>query len=376
MVGADEDAVSDSPEEWFSRLHPEDAPRTRAKLDAHLEGRTTRFEDEHRLLHADGGYRWFLSRAFAARNADGKPYRMAGAQTDTTDRRSYDALTGLANRALFVERVGEALGRASRRPRSSFAVLFVDLDHFKAVNDIRGHAAGDLVLIEAARRLEMCVRPGDTVARIGGDEFAVLVARLESVEDATIVADRIQQEMRRPVAVGADAVTPGASIGIALSHSGYESPAELLRDADAAMYRAKSDGRGRWEVFDQAMRERVAARLRLQDELRRAAGSGEFRVHYHPIVDLPSGALAGFEASLRWRGLVIPVDVLSMAEEAGWIVRIGAWLIREACRQAGEWHRRGLAVARVSVNVAGVFFQRSELVREVADILSDSRRWR
>jgi diguanylate cyclase (GGDEF)-like protein/PAS domain S-box-containing protein len=374
MVGADEDLVTDSPDEWFSRLHPEDAARVRARLDAHLEGRTTRFEDEHRLLHRDGSYRWFLSRGFAARTGDGKPYRMAGAQTDTTDRRSYDALTGLANRALFVERVSEALGRASRRARSFFAVLFVDLDHFKAVNDIHGHAAGDLLLIEVARRLEMCVRPGDTVARLGGDEFAVLVARMEDAADATRVAERIQQEMRAPVAIGAGSVRPGASIGIALSHSGYESPAELLRDADAAMYRAKADGRGRWEVFDQAMRERVAARLRLQDDLRRAAGSGEFRVHYHPIVELSSGLLGGFEASLRWRGLIIPVDVLSMAEEAGWIVRIGSWLLREACMQAGAWHRRYLAVPglRVSVNVAAVQFQRPELVREMTEVLLES----
>lgn len=374
MVGADEDSVTSSPDEWFSRLHPEDAPRVRAKLEAHLEGRIARFEDEHRLLHRDGTYRWFLSRGFAARTADGKPYRMAGAQTDTTDRRSYDALTGLANRALFVERVTEALDRNSRRPRSSFAVLFVDLDHFKAVNDIHGHAAGDLVLIEVARRLEMCVRPGDTVARLGGDEFAVLVARIEDAEDATRVADRIQQEMENPVAIGATSVRPGASIGIALSHSGYEAAAELLRDADAAMYRAKADGRGRWEVFDQAMRDRVAARLRLQDELRRAAAGGEFRVHFHPIVDLASGTLGGFEASLRWRGLIIPVDVLSMAEETGWIVRIGAWLLREACMQAGAWHRRGLTGPglRMSVNVAGVQFQRPELVREMTDLLLES----
>jgi diguanylate cyclase (GGDEF)-like protein len=242
------------------------------------------------------------------------------------------------------------------------------------VNDIHGHAAGDLVLIEAARRLEMCVRPGDTVARLGGDEFAVLVARMEDAEDATRIADRIQKEMRQPVAIASGTVSPGASIGIALSHSGYETAAELLRDADAAMYRAKADGRGRWEVFDQAMRERVAARVRLQDDLRRAAGSGEFRVHYNPIVELPSGALGGFEASLRWRGLIIPVDVLSMAEEAGGLVRIGAWLLREACLQVGAWHRRFLAVPglRLSVNVAGVQFQRPELVREMSELLLES----
>ena len=374
MVGGDDESVTDSPDEWFSRLHPEDAARVRAKLDAHLEGRTTRFEDEHRLLHRDGSYRWFMSRGFAARNADGKAYRMAGAQTDTTDRRSYDALTGLANRALFIERVTEALSRGRRRARSFFAVLFVDLDHFKAVNDIHGHAAGDLLLIEVARRLEMCVRPGDTIARLGGDEFAVLVARMEDAEDATSVADRIQKEMTAPVAIGSGSVCPGASIGIALSHSGYETAAELLRDADAAMYRAKADGRGRWEVFDQAMRERVAARLQLQDDLRQAADSGEFRVHYHPIVELPSGALGGFEASFRWRGLIIPVDVLSMAEEARWIVRIGAWLLREACMQAGAWHRRYLALPglRLSVNVAGVQFQRPELVREMTELLLES----
>jgi diguanylate cyclase (GGDEF)-like protein/PAS domain S-box-containing protein len=374
MVGGDDEAFGDSPEEWLSRLHPEDAGRVRAKIEAHLEGKTPRFEDEHRLRHRDGGWRWFLSRGFAVRGSGGKAYRMAGAQTETTDRRSYDALTGLANRALFLERAAEALGRATRRGRSAFAVLFIDLDHFKAVNDIHGHAAGDQMLIEVSRRLEMCVRPGDTVARIGGDEFAVLVARLEAPEDATGVAERIQREMTAPVAIGQDAVRPGASIGIALSHSGYADAAEILRDADAAMYRAKADGRGRWEVFDQAMRERVAARVRLQEDLRRAASGGEFRVHYHPLVDLRSGSLTGFEASLRWRGLIIPVDVLSMAEEAGWIVRIGSWLLREACREAGGWHRRHPAMASItlSVSVAGVQFRRPELVRETRDLLAES----
>ncbi len=374
MVGGDDDTIGDSPDEWLNRLHPEDVERVRAKIDAHVAGRTPRFEDEHRLLHRDGTWRWFLSRGFAARAADGKAYRMAGAQTETTDRRSYDALTGLANRALFLERVAEALGRASRRGRSAFAVLFIDLDHFKAVNDIHGHAAGDQMLIEVARRLEMCVRPGDTVARLGGDEFAVLVARMEAPEDATLVAERIQREMTATVSIGQDAVRPGASIGIALSHSGYEDAAEILRDADAAMYRAKADGRGRWEVFDQAMRERVAARIRLQEDLRRAARAGEFRVHYHPVVDLRTGTLVALEASLRWRGLIIPVDVLSMAEEAGWIVRIGSWLLKEACRQAGTWHRRHPAMGALTlgVSVAGVQFRRPELVREIREALAES----
>jgi diguanylate cyclase (GGDEF)-like protein/PAS domain S-box-containing protein len=373
MVGADEEAIGEAPDEWLSRLHPDDVERVRAKIAAHLEGRTPRFEDEHRLLHRDGAFRWFLSRGFAVRAADGKPYRMAGAQTETTDRRSYDALTGLANRALFLERVSEALGRANRRGRSFFAVLFIDLDHFKAVNDVHGHAAGDQLLIEVARRLEASVRPGDTVARLGGDEFAVLVARMETPEDATGVAERIQREMTVPVPLGQDSARPGASIGIALSHSGYEEADEVLRDADAAMYRAKADGRGRWEVFDQAMRDRVAARLKLQDDLRKAAGSGEFRVHYHPVVDLRTGALTGFEATLRWRGLIIPVDVLSMAEEAGWIVRIGSWLLREACLQAAAWNARAeRAPATISVSVAGVQFRRPELVREMRDLLVES----
>jgi diguanylate cyclase (GGDEF)-like protein/PAS domain S-box-containing protein len=373
MVGGDDETVLESPEEWLSRLHPEDVERVRAKIDAHLSGRTPRFEDEHRLRHRDGTYRWFLSRGFAVRGPDGRAYRMAGAQTETTDRRSYDALTGLANRALFLERVTEALGRASRRGRAFFAVLFIDLDHFKAINDVHGHAAGDQMLIEVARRLEASVRPGDTVARLGGDEFAVLVARMETPEDATVIAERIQVEMAAPVAIGADAARSGASIGIALSHPGYEDASEVLRDADAAMYRAKADGRGRWEVFDQAMRDRVAARHRLQDDLRRAAESGEFKVHYHPVVDLPTGALVRFEAALRWRGLIIPVDVLSMAEEAGWIVRIGSWLLREACRQAAAWNALPDAPpAVVSATVAGVQFRRAEMVRELRELLVES----
>src|SRR5206468_8577488 len=213
ILGFEDPEVGDAPAEWLGRIHPDDIGRVRAKLADHREGRIPLFEDEHRIRHKDGVYRWVLSRGFAVRDASGRAHRMAGAQTDVTDRRAYDSLTGLPNRALFVERVGYAASRARRRSEHRFALLFIDLDGFKAVNDTLGHPAGDQVLIGVARRLEACVRPGDVVARLGGDEYAVLLERIDQPDGATEVASRVLVELRPPFSVGGRDVTVSASIG-------------------------------------------------------------------------------------------------------------------------------------------------------------------
>jgi diguanylate cyclase (GGDEF)-like protein len=305
-------------------------------------------------------------------DASGRPIGIVTTCEDITDRRSMDPLTGLPNRTLFMERLDEAYGRSQRRPGGgAFAVLFVDLDHFKHVNDSLGHQAGDQFRVAVARRLELCIRPGDTVGRIGGDEFAMILERLEAVEDATRVAERVLRELRQPVPIeGGAQIAPAASVGIALSTTGYDRAEDLLRDADAAMYRAKSEGRGRWEVFDRAMRERVEARLRLQDDLRRGLERNEFRVHFQPLVCLRTGALAGFEALLRWRSLLLPVDAFTISEDTAWITRIGDWLLREACREAAGWQSLGRPPA-VSVNVSRTQFERTSLVQEVVALLEE-----
>jgi diguanylate cyclase (GGDEF)-like protein/PAS domain S-box-containing protein len=368
MLGHDESEVSGTIDEWFGRIHADDRARVQGKIEDHLQGRSPRFEDEHRMRHKDGTFRWVLSRGFASRSYQGRPYRMAGAQTDVTDRRAYDPLTGLPNRALFAERLEDALSRHRRR-KGQFAVLFVDLDHFKAVNDTFGHVAGDRLLVGVARRLEASVRPGDTVARFAGDEFAVLLERIQDVADATRVAERIHAALEAPVAINEHEAVPSASVGIALSLTPYQRAEDVIRDADAAMYRAKQEGGGRWEICDEAMRERVASRARMQHDLRSALDREELAVHYQPVADMASGELRGFEALLRWRGLLLPLDFLAAAEEAAGVLRIEAWLLRQACADAGRWRARYGLPFRLAVNVSTAQFLRPELAKEVGAAL-------
>ncbi|MFN3486451.1 MAG: putative bifunctional diguanylate cyclase/phosphodiesterase, partial [Planctomycetota bacterium] len=297
--------------------------------------------------------------------------------TDVTERTSleqqllhdafHDSLTGLPNRALFMDRLGQSLRHAQRRRERLFAVLFLDLDRFKLVNDSLGHGAGDRLLVEIARRLEACIRPGDTAARLGGDEFTVLLEDVRDGADAAQVAERIQREILRPVTLDGQDVFTSASIGIALSAAGYERAEDILRDADIAMYRAKAKGGSRSEVFDPAMHARAVALLKMETDLRRAIERGEFEVHYQPIVSLRDGRIAGFEALVRWnhphRGRILPMEFIRMAEETGLVVDIDRWVLREACRQLEEWHRRypRARPLSVSVNLSGRHFAQADL---------------
>jgi len=377
ILGLEDADVGDSPAEWLGRVHPDDQARVRTKLADHREGRAPLFEDEHRVKHKDGVYRWVLSRGFAVRDAAGRAYRMAGAQTDVTDRRAYDSLTGLPNRALFLERVGYASARARRRSEHRFALLFIDLDGFKAVNDSLGHAAGDQVLVGVSRRLEACVRPGDVVARLGGDEYGVLLERIDQAAGAVEVAARILEELEPPFPVDGREVNVSASIGIAVSLTGREAVEDLVRDADAAMYRAKAAGKHRYEVFDEELRQRLLARTALEDALRGAVERGEFRVVFQPIVRLATGRLAGFEALLRWqRGdrVAAPEEFLSSIEETGLILPVGSVVLREACAQARRW--RDLTgpdlVLPVGVNLSDKQFGDPALATRIEAVLAEN----
>jgi diguanylate cyclase (GGDEF)-like protein/PAS domain S-box-containing protein len=377
MLGYEEDDVGEAPSEWLSRIHPDDLQKVQARLSGHLESRTAQFEVEHRIRHKDESYRWVLSRGFALRDATGRAYRMAGAQTDVTDRRAYDALTGLPNRVLFVERLHYAFARSKRRGDYLFAVVFIDLDHFKVVNDTMGHLLGDQLLIAVAKRLEGCLRPGDTVGRLAGDEFALLLETIRDASDTTPVAERIQKEMSAPFSIGGHEIHVSVSMGIAISGTSYEKPEDLLRDADAAMYRAKSLGRTRYEVFDAAMRQRFSERPASEDELRTAVDQGAFRLHYQPIVCLETGKLQGFEALVRWAHpqgrLALPGEFLPVAEVVGLLPAIGAWVLREACRQMREWDAEFPEAHRLSlaVNVSTRQFARGDLARDVETALRD-----
>jgi diguanylate cyclase (GGDEF)-like protein/PAS domain S-box-containing protein len=289
----------------------------------------------------------------------------------------YDSLTNLPNRALFINHLDQALSRAKREKDYLFAVLFLDLDRFKMVNDGLGHLQGDRLLKAVARRLAGCLRPGDTVSRFGGDEFAILLDPIKNVSDATRVADRIHAAMAPPVSLEGHEVFASASVGIALNSTGYEESEPILRDADTAMYRAKALGRAGTEIFDSAMHAQAVTRLQLEADLRRAVEHQEFRLHYQPIVSLAEGRTTGFEALVRWqhpeRGLVSPVEFISVAEETGMIIPIGLWTLREACRQLRVWQTRFPSVPplSVSVNLSGKQFLQPNLVEQIDEVLRD-----
>ena len=388
MLGFQNGEIGNNPNEWFKRIHPDDIDQTKLDITAHLKGVTSHFENEHRMLHKDGSYRWVVTRGIAEWDSKGNPIRMAGSQSDITNRKVaeqkllhdalHDALTGLPNRALFMDRLGIAVERAKRRDTSIFAVLFMDLDRFKDINDSLGHLMGDRMLISTAEMLSSVLRPTDTVARLGGDEFVILLEEIANINDVTLVADRIQKELASSIQLDDRNIFSSASFGIVLSTTGYKRAEEVLRDADIAMYRAKANGKARYEIFDPAMRDRIIERLNLEKELRKAIENQEFQVYYQPIISLVNSRMIGLEALVRWnhqsQGLLYPIDFIQLAEETGLIIPLDRWVMREACRQLQEWKTEilGLPPLTVNVNMSGKQIGQPDLIDQVALILKET----
>lgn len=387
MLGYQEHEISDQTHEWFDRIHEADRERVKEELAAHQNGPAPHFESVHRLRHRDGTFRWMLSRGLATRDSFGKPVRMAGSQTDVTEGKVSDPLTGLPNRLLLLDRLDRLMKHAKRHAHSSFAVLFLDLDAFKMVNDSMGHVIGDQLLVSVAKRLESCLRATDTVARLtletftlarmGGDEFTILLDELKDPADAEGAAQRIIGGLAKPFLLDGREVFTSASIGIALGNPSYRHPEEILRDADTAMYRAKSLGKARYELFNTDMRASVMARLELETDLRRALERQEFRNVYQPIVELETGEITGFEALLRWqhptRGLLPPQDFISIAEETGLIRELGWWNLRQACSDLAEWntHPGKNNALTISVNLSMKQFMQPNLVENIRSLLQE-----
>jgi diguanylate cyclase (GGDEF)-like protein/PAS domain S-box-containing protein len=387
MLGlADGEAVGNRAA-WIALIHEREQPIFEQALEAHLSGASAAFECEYRMRRPDGSCRWMSTRGLAVRNAAGVAVRMAGSQSDVTEKITRDVLTGLPNRVLFQDRLLAALDRVAAGAERGFAVMFLDLDRFKLINDSMGHVVGDRLLQEVAVRIRSGVRDaslsgrkdGDSlVARLGGDEFAILLDDITETSAADAVCERIARSMRPAFRCGEDEIYTSVSMGIVLSSPVYGSPEELVRDADAAMYAAKSSGGGRWAVFEPAMHNLSRHRLQTESDLRRAVEREEFRVFYQPRVLLETGAICGFEALLRWqhptRGLVMPNDFIPIAEDTGLIVPIGLWVLREACRQMHAWHLRFPTdpPLDIAVNLSVRQCHDKSLVREIAEILRES----
>lgn len=365
---------------WLNRIHPEDMTRFENELNNHLKRLTPHFELESRIRHADGSYRWMLCRALAVWNDDNVAHRMAGSLTDITEGKVADALTGLPNRVLFRERLDRCVGKSKRHKNFHFALLYLDLDNFKLVNDSLGHEAGDRLLVAIARRLESALRESDSfVSRLGGDEFSILIEGLNSVDDAKLVATRIIESISTPISLGAGReVYASVSVGISTSWGQFGDGAELIQHADTAMYEAKEQGKSCFRVFDPAMKEGVIKRLNLENELRHAIENRELFLHYQPIVALSTSQLVGFEALVRWNhqslGTISPAEFIPIAEDAGLIVPVGKQILKMACQQMADWIKvdRRFEKLQVSVNLSNRQLCDKNLVSEVLTELGTS----
>jgi diguanylate cyclase (GGDEF)-like protein len=383
ITGRDPSSFTPTLEGFLETLHADDKGRVQDIVQRSV-AEATDFDYEARVVTLDGAVCWIHALGAMTVGEDGDVVKVSGTVQDITQRKAleaeiehqafHDSLTGLANRSLFVDRLEHALLRRARA-ESCLAVLFIDLDDFKTVNDSMGHTAGDRLLVDVAHRIAGALRPADTVARFGGDELAILLEDLEDVDGAIIAAKRLTRLFTSSFSVGGTELFVHASVGIAYNKGlDKKSSGELLRDADIAMYEAKRRGKGSYEVFEAGMRSAATERLELKANLKRAIEEDELLLHYQPIVDLGTGRVSGAEALVRWdhpeKGLVPPLDFVPFAEESGLILPMGRWVLEEACRTAARWPAAaGEMPTTVAVNLSGVRLRHPGLFEEVKGIL-------
>lgn len=381
MLGYDDKEVETSPDEWFGRVHPEDIPLVRIALRDHFDGDAEHFVVEHRIRRKDGQWSWVLARGLAVRDDSGQAYRMAGSQTEITEQKNFEAqlyhsafhdnLTALPNRAWVMKWLQDNLNSPES---NNFAVLYFDLDRFKVVNDSLGHAVGDRLLTHIATRLEEALADVGHVARIGGDEFVVMIQAIDQEEEAELAAQRIIASVQEPIMMDNRELVLSCSIGITTRKSNrYDTPEELIRDADLAMYAAKAAGRNRFEHYTQSLHTAALEKMHLEVSLRKAIETGALELAYQPIVHGDTRTIVGLEALARWPNNgnpISPAVFIPLAEESGLIHPLGSWVMRTAAKQIMAW-REHAPDLRLSVNLSPRQFAREDIVDEVRTLIHD-----
>ncbi|HUC92092.1 MAG TPA: EAL domain-containing protein [Paenibacillus sp.] len=383
MLGSAGEQLTEDPESLFKLVHPDDELLLRRRIHEHLVERKP-FQIEFRIILEADTVMWVYAAGEAVRRPDGRPIRMIGSFTDITMKKAdeerivrlayHDMLTGLPNRLFFMERL-ERLMPECRRNGSWLAVLLMDLDRFKIINDTLGHQAGDKLLQHVADKIRLCIRPGDTIARLGGDEFVVLLSKVHGSAEVERIAGAIARQLADPLVEGGREIFTTASIGACLFPMHADSPEILIKHADMAMYKAKENGRDQMVFYTPDLSSLVEKRFLLGNNLRKAIERGELELHYQPQVDMHTGRVIGAEALLRWHsaehGTVQPSDFIPLAEETGWIIPISVWVIREACDQIVRWREAGLPPLVVSVNISAQHFRLGDFSRWVKSVLDE-----
>jgi len=385
MLGFNDQEIGNSPDEWLNRVHPDDLSNLKNTYTNALKEKSKQLEVEYRINDSKDNYLWMRFRAVAVTNKRFPKGRIVGWQTNIGVQKAieeqfridalHDKLTKLPNRTLIIDRLHNLIQRAKRHSEHKFAVLFIDVDRFKIVVDSLGHSTTDKLLVMLADRLKNVLRDGDSIGRFGGDEYVILLDSVLNESEVMMIVKRIQKSVSDSFHVDKQEIHITLSIGIAMNSTETENPEELLRDADNAMYRAKTKGHACHEFFDKEMHTHALDRLNLEADLRRAIVNKELAVYYQPIISLKTGKIVRSEALLRWfhpkRGLIPPVDFITLAEETGIIISLGEWVLTTALHQAKEWEEFGLQPTMVSVNFSSKQFHQPDLVKFVKNILNN-----
>lgn len=375
-----QDRDATEPGVWLNRIHPEDRQKVEVGLSNHCAGLTSHFEAEMRIRHEDGCYRWMLCRGLAVWNEEGVAHRLAGSLTDITEGKVADALTGLPNRVLFRERLDRCFRRLRTEPNLNFAMIYLDLDNFKLVNDSLGHGVGDQLLVAVARRLVNALRKAESfVCRWGGDEFSILIENTPDQTVAVEIANRIISNLAAPISIsGSREVYASLSMGISFSTDGHVSSSEMIQAADTAMYRAKGKGKSGYQIFDPAMKHDATKRLNIENDLWHAIENDQLDMHYQPLVCLRTSRVVGFESLIRWthpqHGKISPSDFIPIAEDNGAIQDIGQIALKKACHQLAKWQAADARFEQLQMNVNLSSRQMTSqyLVQEILAMISET----